>query len=202
MSNRPDDTPRTGEQGPLAKSEDNPLGPSSEAASGHRIDDARISDGSELEALKAELDVQRTEHDALHDKYVRLFAEFDNFRKRTAKERLELIQFAGENVLQDLLPVLDDMDRAIRSNDSTDDINAVKEGFQLVRSKLMHILGAQGVRSMEDPIGKDFDTDHHEAVTKAPAPSNAMKGKVIDVLEKGYTLHDRVLRFAKVVVGE
>ncbi|MCB0791025.1 MAG: nucleotide exchange factor GrpE [Flavobacteriales bacterium] len=197
-----EDRPQEIEQKETDAGDQNPLGPASEAASGHRVNDAEIGEEGELEALKAELDVQRTEHKALHDKYVRLFAEFDNFRKRTAKERIDLVQFAGENVLQNLLPVLDDMERAIRNNDGTDDVNVIKEGFHLVRNKLLHIMGAQGVRPMEDPKGQLFDTDRHEAVTKAPAPSPGMKGKVIDVIENGYTLNDRVLRYAKVVVGE
>jgi len=152
--------------------------------------------------LQAELEILRTEHQALHDKHVRLYAEFDNYRKRTAKERLELIQFAGENTLRAVLPVLDDLERAVANNDKVDDIAAVKEGVRLIEQKLLHILASQGLKPMPDPRGTDFDTDRHEAVTKAPAPSDDLKGKVIDVLENGYTLHDKVVRYAKVVVGE
>lgn len=152
--------------------------------------------------LQGELDALRTEHQALHDKHVRLFAEFDNFRKRTAKEKLELMQFAGENTLNAVLPVLDDLDRAVANNDRVHDIDAVKEGFKLIQQKLVHILTSQGLKAMPDAKGEAFDTDRHEAITKAPAPSDDLKGKVIDVVENGYTLHDKVIRYAKVVVGE
>ena len=152
--------------------------------------------------LQGELDALRTEHQALHDKHVRLFAEFDNFRKRTAKEKLELMQFAGENTLNAVLPVMDDLDRAVANNDRVHDIDAVKEGFKLIQQKLVHILASQGLKAMPDAKGMAFDTDRHEAITKAPAPSDELKGKVIDVVENGYTLHDKVIRYAKVVVGE
>lgn len=152
--------------------------------------------------LEGELDILRTEHQALHDKHLRLFAEFDNFRKRTAKERLELIQFAGENTLQAILPVLDDMSRAIANNESSDDIEAVKEGMKLIHQKFQHILRSQGLKPMEVKKGDPFDTDKHEAITKAPAGNEELKGAIIDVVESGYTLHDKVIRYAKVVVGE
>lgn len=138
----------------------------------------------------------------LHDRWLRLNADFDNFRKRTAKEKLELLHFAGENSLKNFIPVVDDMERAIVNNANTDDLAVVKEGFHLIHTKLMHILGSQGVKPMEHAMGKAFDTDRHEAITKAPAPSPDLKGKVIDVIENGYTLHDKVIRYAKVVVGE
>jgi molecular chaperone GrpE len=160
------------------------------------------SDSQSDVTLQAELDVLRTEHQALHDKHVRLFAEFDNFRKRSAKERLELIQFAGENTLKAVLPVVDDFDRAMANNEKVDDIEAVKEGLKLIHHKLLHILASQGLKPMEKVLGEPFDTDRHEAITKAPAPNEKMKGKVIDVVENGYTLHDKVIRYAKVVVGE
>ncbi len=152
--------------------------------------------------LEAELDVIRTEHQALHDKHVRLYAEFDNFRKRTAKERLELIQMAGENTLLAVLPALDDLERAVANNEKVDDIKAVKEGIRLIQKKLLHIMGGQGLKPMSDVLGQPFDTDRHEAITKAPATKDSLKGKVIDVVENGYTLHDKVIRYAKVVVGE
>ncbi|MCB0793412.1 MAG: nucleotide exchange factor GrpE [Flavobacteriales bacterium] len=159
------------------------------------------SEGIGIEQLKAELDAQRTEHQALHDKYVRLFAEFDNFRKRTAKERLDLLQMAGAETMRNILPVLDDLQRAMTNNESSDDLKVVKEGFSLIDQKLRNILGAKGLKAMES-YGKEFDPDWHEAISKAPAPSHDLKGKVIDVVEPGYTLNDKVLRYAKVVVGE
>ncbi len=156
---------------------------------------------SEL-TIQAELDLLRTEHRELHDKHIRLFAEFDNFRKRTAKERLELIQYANQNILNAILPVVDDMDRAVAINETVEDVVAVREGMKLILQKLLHVLAAQGLKSMSNETGVVFDTDLHEAITKAPAPSADMKGKVLDVVEKGYTLNDKVIRFAKVVVGE
>lgn len=157
---------------------------------------------SELETLKAELDLLRAEHQATHDKHIRLFAEFDNFRKRTAKERLEMLQYAGENTLKAVLPVLDDMGRAVANNDKVEDLAALREGMKLVHQKMLHILGAQGLKALPDAKGEPFNTDHHEAITKAPAPSPELKGKVLEVVENGYTLHDKVIRYAKVVVGE
>jgi len=163
---------------------------------------AELTDSESVVGLQAELDVLRTEHQALHDQHIRLFAEFDNFRKRSAKERLELIQFAGENTLKAVLPVVDDIHRAVANNDKVDDIEAVKEGLKLIQQKLLHILASQGLKPMDKVLGEAFDTDRHEAITKAPAPSDKEKGKVIDVVENGYTLHDKVIRYAKVVVGE
>ncbi|MBK9193745.1 MAG: nucleotide exchange factor GrpE [Flavobacteriales bacterium] len=171
------------------------LGHASEAAAEHTMADQENALVAENEKLKAEVA-------ALNDKYLRLNAEFDNARKRSAKERIELLQFAGENVLKNVIPVVDDMERAIAHNEGVDDIKAVKEGFNLIHGKLLHILGAQGLKPMTDVKGKPFDTDRHEAITKAPAPVDRLKGCVLEVAESGYTLHDKVVRYAKVVVGE
>ncbi|KIO74927.1 molecular chaperone GrpE [Pedobacter lusitanus] len=137
---------------------------------------------------------------ALNDKYLRLFAEFDNFKRRTQKERVELLQTAGKDVIVSMLAVLDDFDRANKATENATDINAIREGIQLVHTKLKSILAQKGLKEMES-INTPFDTDHHEAITKVPAPTEELKGKVIDELEKGYTLNDKVIRFAKVVVG-
>lgn len=137
---------------------------------------------------------------ALNDKYLRLFAEFDNFKRRSQKERVELLQTAGKDVIISMLPVLDDFDRANKATENAADINAIREGIQLVHSKLKSILSQKGLKEMES-INTPFDTDNHEAITKVPAPTDDLKGKVIDELEKGYTLNDKVIRFAKVVVG-
>lgn len=174
----------------------------SEAAAEHGLHDAEADGREDVHALTAELGEAKARLAELNDRWLRLQAEFDNFRKRTAKEKLDLLQFAGENALKNLLPVLDDMERAIANNERTADLAVVKEGFHLIHSKMLHILGSQGVKPMEDPRGKPFDTDRHEAVTKAPAPTKEQKGCVIDVLEHGYTMHDKVIRYAKVVVGE
>jgi molecular chaperone GrpE len=179
-----------------------PLSVASEAAAEHVMRDAEGDGREDVTALQAELDAAKAEVNELKDRWLRLNAEFDNFRKRNAKERMELIQFAGENVLKNVLPVVDDMERAIANNDKTTDINVMKEGFLLIHSKLLHIIGAQGVKPMTDIKGQPFDVDRHEAITKAPAPEASLKGKVLEVVENGFTLHDKVIRYAKVVVGE
>ncbi|MDB5031215.1 MAG: heat shock protein GrpE [Mucilaginibacter sp.] len=135
-----------------------------------------------------------------NDKYLRLYAEFDNFRRRTTKERIELLQTAGKDVIVSLIPVLDDFERAVKSMENATDINAVKEGVILVQNKLNNILTQKGLKPMES-IGQPFDADLHEAITNIPAPTDDMKGKVIDEMEKGYYLNDKVIRFAKVIVG-
>ncbi len=137
----------------------------------------------------------------LQDKYLRLSAEYDNFRKRTLKEKIDLQKSANENLLNALLPVADDFDRAIKSVDDAREIGALKEGFHLISGKFNAFLAQQGVKEIE-AVNKPFDTDLHEAITKIPAPSKKMKGKVVDVVQKGYFLHEKVLRFAKVVIGE
>ncbi|NRF40958.1 nucleotide exchange factor GrpE [Pedobacter foliorum] len=149
--------------------------------------------------LSAEEKLQE-ENAALNDKYLRLFAEFDNYKRRTQKERVELLQTAGKDVIVSLLPVLDDFDRANKAMETATDINPIREGVALVHSKLKGILNQKGLKEMES-INTVFDTDNHEAITKIPAPTEDLKGKVIDELEKGYTLNDKVIRFAKVVVG-
>jgi molecular chaperone GrpE len=147
-----------------------------------------------------EVEKLREENAALNDKYLRLFAEFDNYKRRTQKERVELLQTAGKDVLVSLLTVLDDFDRADKAMENATDVVAVREGIQLVHSKLKGILTQKGLKEMET-MNTVFDTDLHEAITKIPAPNEDLKGKVVDVLEKGYTLNDKVIRFAKVVVG-
>lgn len=137
----------------------------------------------------------------LNDKYLRLSAEYDNYRRRTLKEKMELTKTAGESLILGLLPVIDDFDRALLHIDEAKDIDALKEGIVLIYNKFKDYLKQQGVNEIE-ASEKDFDTDMHEAVTKIPAPEEGMKGKVIDCIEKGYTLNDKVIRFSKVVVGE
>ena len=130
------------------------------------------------------------------DKNLRLFAEFDNFRKRTAKERIELYGTANKDIMTSLLPILDNFERSIKANNYTDE-----DGPVLIYKQLKVELEKKGLNEMQDPIGKKLDTDFHEAITNIPAPSKKEKGKVIDVIEKGYLLGDKVLRYAKVVVG-
>jgi len=137
----------------------------------------------------------------LQDRYLRLTAEYDNFRKRTLKEKIDLQRSANENLLNALLPVADDFDRGLQSVDEAKDIEAVKEGFKLISGKFHAFLTQQGVKEI-DAKKKAFDTDVHEAITKIPAPSKKLKGKVVDVVQKGYMLNEKVLRYAKVVIGE
>lgn len=169
--------------------------PENEAVESAETDNS--ADSTELnteESLKQQVD-------ELNDKYIRLLAEFDNFKRRTAKERIELFKVANAETLKALITVLDDFDRAQKSMSIATDVEALREGLNLVHAKLKNTLQAQGLTEMESSIGKVFDTDNHEAVTNIPAPSEEMKGKVIDELEKGYLLNEKVIRFAKVVVG-
>jgi len=163
------------------------------------IADETVAEEAEPVELSAE-EKLKEENAALNDKYLRLFAEFDNYKRRTQKERQELLQTAGKDVIISLLPVLDDFDRANKAIESATDINPIREGITLVHNKLKGVLIQKGLQQMES-INTVFDTDNHEAVTKIPAPNDDLKGKVIDELEKGYTLNDKVIRFAKVVVG-
>lgn len=135
------------------------------------------------------------------DKYLRLYSEYENFRKRTAREKMDLLQMAGKEVIMSMLPVLDDFDRALKSADSTENHKAVVEGFELIYKKMFGALQAMGLKAM-NTVGETFDAEIHEAVTKIAAPSEKEKGKVVDELEKGYYLNEKVIRFAKVVVGE
>ncbi len=151
-----------------------------------------------LEARIAELEASNKE---LNDKYLRLSAEFDNYRKRTLKERIELIKTAGESVMLSILPVIDDFERAMNSIEQGMDFEATKEGILLIYNKFKEFNKQNGISEIQ-AAGEVFDTDLHEALTKIPAPSEALKGKIVDVIQKGYYLNDKVIRFAKVVVGE
>jgi molecular chaperone GrpE len=149
-------------------------------------------DENTLEKLQTELEEQK-------DKYLRLFAEFDNFRRRNARERIELVQTAGKDVISSLLDVLDDCDRAEKQMQDTEDAAQLKEGISLIFSKLRHTLQSRGLKAMES-MDSDFDVEKHEAVTEIPA-GEEKKGKVVDELVKGYYLNEKLIRFAKVVVG-
>jgi|TARA_B110000046_G_scaffold44974_1_gene50004 molecular chaperone GrpE len=136
-----------------------------------------------------------------NDKYLRLYSEFENFRRRTAKEKLELISTASADLLTEIIPVLDDFGRAIKTNEETEDILVIKEGMILVHNKFDSILKSKGLVEMNS-LGKEFNIDEHEALTKIPATDKKLRGKVVDVIEKGYKLKDKIVRYAKVVVGE
>jgi molecular chaperone GrpE len=137
----------------------------------------------------------------MQDKYLRLSAEFDNYRKRTLREKIEMTKMAGESVLQSILPVIDDFDRAMVSINETDNCIAVKEGISLIYSKLSDFLRQNGVKEME-VLNTPFDSDAHEAVTNVPVEDESMRGKVVVVIQKGYVMNEKVIRFPKVVVGE
>ncbi|MCG8701804.1 MAG: nucleotide exchange factor GrpE [Bacteroidales bacterium] len=135
------------------------------------------------------------------NKYMRLSAEFDNYRKRTLKEKSELIKVANEDLLKNILPVVDDFERGIETIDKATDIEGIKEGIHLIYNKFHEFLKQNGIKEIE-ASEKEFDLDFHEALTKIPAPKDELKGKVVDIIEKGYTLNDKVIRYSKVVVGE
>jgi len=164
-----------------------------------QLNEQDIDQQAEENAVSAE-QVLKEELALANDKYLRLYAEFDNFRRRTSKERVDLLQTAGKEVIVSMLPVLDDFERAEKAMATSTDINAVKEGVALIQNKLKNILTQKGLKPMES-IGTEFNADLHEAITNIPAPTDDMKGKVIDEMEKGYLLNDNVVRFAKVVVG-
>ncbi len=152
---------------------------------------------NESEKRVAELEEQVAQ---LNDKYLRLYSEFDNFRRRTAKERIETLNTAGEEIIKSLLPAIDNFERAIKTNATATDVKAVNEGITLIAQMLKSILHQKGLQPINS-IGEVFNTDLHEAITEIPAPSPDMKGKVVDEVERGYTLNGKVIRFAKVVVG-
>lgn len=136
----------------------------------------------------------------LNDKYLRLYSEFDNYRKRTIKEKSDIIRSAGEDVFKAIMPTIDDFERAIKANETVSEVEPIKEGISLIYHKLKVACTAKGLEPM-DTIGKTFNADYMESITSIPSPSEDMKGKVIDEVEKGYKLGDKVIRFAKVVVG-
>ncbi|PWU04013.1 MAG: nucleotide exchange factor GrpE [Bacteroidetes bacterium] len=153
----------------------------------------QVAEEAELEKMSSELEEQK-------EKYLRLYAEFDNFKRRSARERIEITQTAGKEVIISLLDVLDDCDRAEKQLEGSQGNEDSLKGVQLVFNKLRNTLAAKGLKPM-DCVGKDFDPDKHEAITQIPAPSADLKGKVLEELVKGYLLNDKIIRFAKVVVG-
>jgi len=160
-----------------------------------------MTPSSENENESSAEDQLREKADELNEKYLRLYSEFDNYRKRTLRERIELSKTATADIISKLLPVLDDFERAIKAFESSGEAcKPMQEGIVLIFNKLLNILGQQGLESMNS-IGKEFDTDFHEAITNVQAPSEDLKGKVVDEIEKGYLLNGKVIRFAKVVVG-
>jgi molecular chaperone GrpE len=160
-------------------------------------DETTSTDGGsvdELTLLKNQLEEQK-------DKFLRLFAEFDNYKKRVAKEKLELFSTAGKDIIVDFLAVLDDFERANKANEQSEDLSAIKDGIALIFDKMKKTMDKKGVKEIE-AINCAFDPEKHEAITEIPSPNEDMKGKVIDVMEKGYMMNDKIIRYAKVVVGK
>ena len=147
------------------------------------------------------LEQARQEVEALNDKYLRLSAEFDNYRKRTLKEKAELILNGGEKCISSILPIVDDLERALKTMEKAEDVAAVREGVELIFNKFINVLGQNGVKVIETKE-KPLDTDYHEAIAVIPAPQEELKGKILDCVQTGYTLNEKVIRHAKVVVGE
>ena len=155
----------------------------------------------EINPLQAQIDKLMAEKAEVSDKYLRLSAEFQNYKRRTAREKMDIIQTAGRDVIKVLLPVLDDFNRAKKAADDDDSVEAFSEGVQLVYEKLHRVLEQKGLKSLETN-GEVFNADFHEALTEIPAPTEEMKGKIIDTIESGYALNDKIIRYAKVVVGK
>jgi molecular chaperone GrpE len=149
----------------------------------------------------SEIDNLKTQLQEANDKFLRLYAEFDNYKRRTMKEKTEILQTAGKEVMLSLLPVIDDFERAHKATANSQDLEAYKQGIELIHHKFNQILSARGLKPIES-VGQVFNVDLHEAITNIPAPSEDLKGKVVDETEKGYTLNGHVIRFAKVIVGE
>jgi molecular chaperone GrpE len=174
----------------------------------HPIEDHQHSEtsaepvqGQSGSAVEDQLTTLEREKRELNDKFLRLYSDFENYRKRTSKERLELMEHAGSEIVSDLLSVLDDFERAETGNAEVTDPVTLKEGFKLIHHKLLRILESEGLKAMETK-GEPFNTDLHEAITNVPAPTPELVGKVVDEAEKGYTYKGKVLRYAKVVVGQ
>ncbi|MDD4921411.1 MAG: nucleotide exchange factor GrpE [Bacteroidales bacterium] len=164
-------------------------------------EDGKTASENEVETNQNALEVLQTKYNQLNDNYLRSLAEFDNYRKRSLREKSDLIKNGGESVLVNVLSVVDDMERGLAATKEAKDIEAVKQGMELIYSKLQSFLKQNGITAIEAE-GKIFDTDLHEAITTIPAPSEDLKDKVVDCVQKGYYLHDKVIRFAKVVVGK
>ncbi len=172
-----------------------------EEESAEHMKEAKKEKGHRHSKTEEELETIENEIIDLKDKHIRLQADFDNYRKRTLKERMELLKTAGESVLMGILPVIDDFDRAMQTLDMVGEDSHIVDGMKLIYSKFQEFLKQNGVKEIE-AIGQSFNTDLHEAITTIPAPSKELKGKIVDVVQKGYYLNDKVIRFSKVIIGE
>lgn len=171
-----------------------------QTATEEMVEEQEASQAEEQAEVSAEEKLEQELAEA-KDKYLRLYSEFENFRRRNAKERIDLIKTASSDLMVELLPTIDDFERANKANQNQEDIDAVKEGFNLISTKLMKTLESKGLKLMDTEKGTAFDADLHEAVTQFPVEDEKLKGKIIDTVEKGYYLGERVIRFAKVVIG-
>lgn len=181
-----------------------PSGEQTETTSENKQEPNKKEDEQELTGeakLQKELETATKTIEEQKDKYLRLSAEFDNYRKRTMKEKAELIKNGGEKTISAILPILDDMERALQNAAKTEDLDAIRQGIELISQKFHKVLEQEGLQKME-PIGEAFDTDYHEAVALVPAPDEEQKGKVLDCVQTGYKLNDKVIRHAKVVVAQ
>ena len=173
-----------------------------EAADDRAIEDLAAEELNENDKLKQELDDTKAALEKEKKEYLFLMADFDNYRKRVLKEKQELIMNGAEKALSGLLPVVDDFERGLKASENVEDAKAVREGMELIYQKFVKYLADNGVKAMDTAPGVDFDTDLHDAITTIPAPAPELKGKIVDTTQKGYMLNDKVLRHAKVVVGE
>jgi molecular chaperone GrpE len=183
---------------------ENVVGAGAEAAAGENNSEKDTEvpvELSEIDAAKKQIEELQSKIEQMNDTYLRTLAEYDNYRKRTIKEKADLIKTGGESVLINILGVVDDVERGLESSRKAQDLDALREGVELIYNKFNGFLKQNGISSIET-VGEPFNTDHHEAIATIPAPEESMKGKVIDCVQKGYYLHDKVIRFAKVVVGE
>jgi molecular chaperone GrpE len=172
-----------------------------EQESEHNIKETKKDKTHKKSKAEEQLETAEAEIIELKDKHMRLQADFDNYRKRTLKERMELMKTANESFLISILPVIDDFDRALQTLDSVEEGSHAKDGVNLIYNKFQEFLKQNGVKEI-DAQGQNFDTDLHEAIVKIPAPTKSLKGKVVEVVQKGYSLNDKVIRFPKVVIGE
>ena len=161
----------------------------------------KAEETTEQDKVADDLTALQQKYEELNDTHLRLRAEFDNYRKRTMREKADLIKMGGEGALKNLLPVIDDFERALQNIPTTEEVKALREGVELIYTKFINYLGQQGVKAIE-AVGKPFDTEEFEAIATIPAPQPDLKGKVIDCVQTGYVLYDKVLRHARVVVGE
>ena len=175
--------------------------PSEDAEAQATVEEGAVEELSREESLEKEVDELKSSLEKEKKEYMFLMAEFDNFRKRTLREKSELIKNAAESTFKGLLPIVDDFERALKASENAEDPTSIREGMELIYKKLKKYMEQNGVKEM-DPEDREFDADRHEAISAVPVPDDSQKGKILDTVEKGYTINDKVLRHAKVVVGQ